>query len=220
MSTQYKEYGYASADAGWAHHYLMSPLRKLLGPPRSPILDIGCGNGAVARTLLVEGYDVWGVDASESGIRLANEASPGRFFVLDAALESLPAELSDIQFEVVISTEVIEHIYDPRAFLAFARSILPEGGELIVSTPYHGYAKNLALAISGRMDDHFTVLWDGGHIKFFSRKTLEAMLLEQGFSDIEFLGAGRFPFRWKSMLLKSRVFLSSASDKQSQLAVR
>jgi len=220
MSTSYKDYGYVSADAGWAQHYLMSPLRKLLGPPRGPILDIGCGNGAIARTLLSAGYDIWGVDASETGVRLANETTPGRFFVVDVASGSLPAELAGIQFDLAISTEVIEHLYDPRAFLAFARRILPEGGEFIVSTPYHGYAKNLALAISGRLDDHFTVLWDGGHIKFFSRKTLEAMLLEQGFSDIEFLGAGRLPFLWKSMLVKARVTLSGASVKQLQLAVR
>jgi hypothetical protein len=37
-----------------------------------------------------------------------------------------------------------------------------------VSTPYHGYHKNLGLALSGKMDAHFTALWEGGHIKFFS----------------------------------------------------
>ena len=42
----------------------------------------------------------------------------------------------------------------------------------MLSTPYHGYLKNLALAVSGRMDRHFTALHVGGHIKFFSIETL------------------------------------------------
>ena len=60
-------------------------------------------------------------------------------------------------------------------------------GTAIVSTPYHGYWKNLALAITGRMDAHFTALWDHGHIKFWSMKTLGALLFEAGFRDISFI---------------------------------
>ena len=51
----------------------------------------------------------------------------------------------------------------------------------------------------------FTVLWDGGHIKFFSRRTLEAMLSEQGLIVSAFLGVGRCPYFWKSMFVKARV---------------
>ncbi len=74
-----------------------------------------------------------------------------------------------------------------------------------MSTPYHGYLKNLALAATGKLDAHFTVLRDGGHIKFFSRRTLEQMLREQGFEVAGFAGAGRWPWLWKSMLVKARV---------------
>ena len=79
------------------------------------------------------------------------------------------------------------------------------GGEIIISTPYHGYLKNLALALSGKLDAHFTALWDGGHIKFFSRNTLETLLVESGFEVTDFIGAGRWPYLWKSMLIKARV---------------
>ena len=206
MSSNYKEYGYASSDQGTAHRYLLPALLEMLGPPRGFVLDLGCGNGAMALALIARGYDVWGVDASESGIKLANAGAPGRFFVMNFATGCLPAELSGKPFQSVISTEVIEHLYDPRGFLALAKRILQNtGGELIVSTPYHGYLKNLALAFSGRFDQHFTVLWDGGHIKFFSRRTLEAMLSEQGLIVSAFLGVGRCPYFWKSMFVKARV---------------
>jgi 2-polyprenyl-3-methyl-5-hydroxy-6-metoxy-1,4-benzoquinol methylase len=69
-------------------------------------------------------------------------------------------------FDVVISTEVIEHVYSPRALVANTFGLLRPGGEFIVTTPYHGYFKNLVLALSSCFDAHFTALWDGGPSNF------------------------------------------------------
>jgi 2-polyprenyl-3-methyl-5-hydroxy-6-metoxy-1,4-benzoquinol methylase len=106
-----------------------------------------------------------------------------------------------------IAIEVIEHLYSPRDYFDFCKRILQKsgGGKLIVSTPYHGYLKNVALSISGHMDKHFTVLWDGGHIKFWSKKTLSSVLVERGFTDLNFIGCGRLPYLWKSMIMTARV---------------
>jgi 2-polyprenyl-3-methyl-5-hydroxy-6-metoxy-1,4-benzoquinol methylase len=207
MTAEYRDYGYTSHGTSWPTSYLMSPLRPLIDFRKGAILDLGCGNGAIARSLIAEGYDVYGVDASTSGIAIANAHAPGRFFVMDIGEARLPDALADKRFATVISTEVIEHLYDPRGFLRLARQVLADagGGDLIVSTPYHGYLKNLALAVTGKLDAHFTALWDGGHIKFFSRSTLEQMLREEGFDVQAFVGAGRWPFLWKSMLMKARL---------------
>jgi hypothetical protein len=75
------------------------------------------------------------------------------------------------------------------------------GGTAIVSTPYHGYWKNLALAVTGRMDAHFTALWDHGHIKFWSIATLGELLREAGFVDIRFERVGQVPPLAKAMRL-------------------
>src|SRR2546425_251892 len=88
----------------------------------------------------------------------------------------------------------------PRSRESLPRSIVEPGGTLVISMPYHGYFKNLALALCGAMDRHFTVLWDGGHIKFFSIKTLSALLSEAGFSNIRFARVGRIPPFAKSMI--------------------
>lgn len=74
----------------------------------------------------------------------------------------------------------------------------------IISTPYHGYWKNLALALSGKMDAHFTALWDHGHIKFWSIDTLRRLLQEAGFAEIRFLRVGRIPPLAKSMIAVAR----------------
>ena len=67
--------------------------------------------------------------------------------------------------------------------LLCAFELLRPGGLFVVPTPYNGYLKNVALAVSGRMDRHWIALWDGGHIKFWSWKTIRVMLKEGGFVD-------------------------------------
>ncbi len=204
MNDAYKDYGWHEG-AVWSHQYLTPVVEAMLvGEQRRTILDLGCGNGALACRLLGQGFDVYGSDASESGIAVANASHPRHFFVQNIDSGALPDALAAIPFDTVISTEVIEHLYAPRAYMALVRSVLKKrGGELILSTPYHGYLKNLALAAAGRMDDHFTALWDGGHIKFWSRRTLTALLGEFGFEVREFRGAGRAPWLWKSMVVRA-----------------
>jgi 2-polyprenyl-3-methyl-5-hydroxy-6-metoxy-1,4-benzoquinol methylase len=204
MSGQYRDYGYDSGLRSCAHAYLLPQLRRMLAGCTGPILDVGCGNGAISRALLGDGLDVYGIDASASGVDIANAAAPGRFFVVDVAETALPPALAAKRFEVVIATEVIEHLYAPRALLGLAHRALGGSGWLVLSTPYHGYLKNLVMALTGTLDRHFTALWDGGHIKFFSRKTLARMLREEGFEVTEFAGAGRWPYLWKSMIVKAR----------------
>jgi 2-polyprenyl-3-methyl-5-hydroxy-6-metoxy-1,4-benzoquinol methylase len=76
---------------------------------------------------------------------------------------------------------VIEHFVRPFNLPRFAKQLLRPGGHLIISTPYHGYPKNLVLALANKWDAHLNPFWDGGHIKFWSRKTLSQLLNETGF---------------------------------------
>lgn len=209
MSVEIPQYEYVEMGEISSNSYLLPVLRKCLRGCSEPILDLGCGNGWIARQLIESGLNVYGVDASVSGVQIANNAAPGHFYELDVQSGRLPPELESIAFNTVISTEVIEHLYDPRSFVDFAKRILGKdgrtGGRLILTTPYHGYLKNLMLAITGHMDAHFTALWDGGHIKFFSRLTLESLLVERGFVIDRFEGAGRLPYLWKSMIVAARL---------------
>ena len=102
-----------------------------------------------------------------------------------------PSAVGAGSFDVAIATEVIEHLVRPRNLLGFAKQLLRPGGHLIISTPYHGYLKNLFIALSNKWDSHLAPLWDGGHIKLWSRKTLSQLLREAGFRVVRFIGAGR-----------------------------
>ena len=50
------------------------------------------------------------------------------------------------------------------------------------------------------MDRHFTALWPGGHVKFFSMQTLGHLLKEAGAKEINFMRVGRIPILAKSMV--------------------
>ncbi len=202
--SEYKDYGW-DASATHAHGYLYPTLRSLLLPYKGKwILDIGCGNGVIASQLIEDGFNVYGIDASETGITIANQKHSGRFFVQNISHQSLPKELSAFAFDVVISTEVIEHVYAPRSYMKLISNVLPDNGVVIISTPYHGYFKNIVLSITNKLDSHFTVLWDGGHIKFWSRRTLTMLLVAFGFEVIQFRGCGRLPYLWKSMFIVAK----------------
>jgi 2-polyprenyl-3-methyl-5-hydroxy-6-metoxy-1,4-benzoquinol methylase len=194
---------YSTPDLRGAHAYLLPSLLHLASdlPPHSRILDVGCGNGAVAREFAKLGHRVVGIDLAERGIRIARQSCPdGRFEVL-AADRNILQNLGEEPFDLVYSTEVVEHLYDPRAFIYGCHAAMKPQGKFICSTPYHGYLKNLAISLADGWDRHADPLFDGGHIKLFSRRTLSAMMIETGFRELQFRGAGRYPYLWKSMLI-------------------
>jgi len=104
---------------------------------------------------------------------------------------------------LILSCDVIEHLYCPSDLVECAFELLKPGGHLLLTTPFHGYWKNLALALTGRMDSHFDVFHDGGHIKFFSTRTLSILLKRHGFTDLHFSFYGRSPLLWMNMICLS-----------------
>ena len=196
-----REYEHAKLNS--SHGCLLPVLRKFLTDigPGTRVLDVGCGNGAVAAEIAKSGCEIVGIDLSETGIQHARQTCPsGRFEVLPAD-ENLLQNLGEEPFDFVYSLEVIEHLYSPRGFVQGCFRSTRPGGKFICSTPYHGYAKNLMISLLNGWDKHHNPCHEGEHIKFFSLRTLSDLLKQSGFRDLEFRGAGRAPFLWKSMVL-------------------
>lgn len=192
-------YCYDGASLNDSHACLLPALDRFLDSARpARVFEVGCGNGSVANWMASRGIEVSGIDFSESGIAQARRAYPELQLAVGSAYDDLSKVFG--QFPVVISLEVIEHLYFPRRFARSVFDLLEPGGTAFISIPFHGYLKNLALALTGRMDAHFTALWDGGHIKFFSEQTLGALLREAGFGTIRFLRVGRVAPLAKSMV--------------------
>ena len=199
------EYRYHSADPTHSNGYLWEPLRRIVTEHKladARIFEVGCGNGATSDMLSKLGYQVTAVDPSCSGIEHASSAYPHVSFHQGSAYDDLSSDYGT--YPIVVSLEVVEHCFWPRKYAKCVYELLEPGGTAIISTPYHGYWKNLALALAGKFDHHWSPLWDGGHIKFWSEKTLSSLLAEVGFTSIEFVRVGRIPPLAMSMIAIAR----------------
>lgn len=205
MKDDISGYRYDDHKLNSSHDYLLPMVKTILAnelPASRRIFELGCGNGSIANELSRSGFEVTGIDASEEGIAQARKFYPGLNLHSGSAYDDLRNQYG--QFPLVLSLEIVEHLYSPRKFARTVYDLLEPGGAAIISTPYHGYWKNLALALSGKMDAHFTVLWDHGHIKFWSIDTLTQLLREAEFQAITFRRVGRVPALAKSMIAVTR----------------
>jgi 2-polyprenyl-3-methyl-5-hydroxy-6-metoxy-1,4-benzoquinol methylase len=187
--------------------FLRKTLKYLRKGRAKTVLDAGCGDGNFTASIAEAGFDVFGIDLSEGGIRKAQERGTARAQFKVASLYDDYTTLfaGHATFDAVVSVEVIEHLYSPRRFVRAAYEVLPVGGLVIVTTPYWGYWKNIALSVTNRIDRALTPLWDGGHIKHWSRRTICQLFSELPFEFVAFEGAGRpIPYLWNGMLLVFR----------------
>ncbi|HLF97417.1 MAG TPA: class I SAM-dependent methyltransferase [Methylococcaceae bacterium] len=208
MTEVFTAYKYANAQLNASHSYLLPVLKNILHSRDSTgrLFELGCGNGSIASQINQMGFDVTGVDPSDEGIAHARMQYPHLKLFQGSAYDDLAETFG--RFPVVVSLEVVEHVYFPRKYARTIGNLLEPGGFAIISTPYHGYWKNLALAITGKMDAHFTALWDGGHIKFWSVKTLTELLSEAGLEVVRVERVGRIPPLAKSMIVLAKKAVS------------
>lgn len=199
-------YGWLSEDEPESCNYVAPRVLSILSKLKAQkVIDIGAGNGALCRRMAREGYNVVGLEPDKQGFEIARRHCPAASFYRLGVEDSPKVILADYPagFEVAISTEVIEHLYDPRLLLRFSREVLADRGFLILTTPYHGYLKNIAISIVNGWDRHLNPQ-DRGHIKFFSHKTMSVLLESEGFEVCKLGGVGRVPWMWKSMFVLAR----------------
>jgi 2-polyprenyl-3-methyl-5-hydroxy-6-metoxy-1,4-benzoquinol methylase len=205
---EHSGYEYHDNEASCAHEYLLpfvlNRVREISQGKSLKVLDLGCGNGYVASRIAEQGHSVTGVDVSYDGIEIARASFPGISYQLCSLYDDDLLDKIGEQVDCVISLEVVEHLFYPKKLFEQSRKVLVNGGSVIVSTPYHGYLKNLALSLTNGWDRHFGVDWDGGHIKFFSKTTLARMASSAGFVNIKFFPVGRFVGLWKAMIMVAR----------------
>jgi SAM-dependent methyltransferase len=137
------------------------------------------------------GARVTGVEVAEAALRRARRAHPELELVLVSIGGPLP--FGDASFDVVWSSEVIEHVADTARWLSEVRRVLAPGGRLLLTTPNHG---RLRLAIHGiaRYSEPL-----GDHLHLYSARSLRRLLEDFHFDDIRVRGAGGPPL-WRRLL--------------------
>ena len=185
--------------------YLVEPVTLLLPDllPGTRVLQIGLRACCWAECFAGRECKLVGVDLADTVVEAARRVCPqGRFQKMNVT-EDLCERLAEEPFDLVVSLEFVEHLYSPGQWAEACFRALKPGGRLVCSTPYYGYLKNLLIGVVDKWDEHFSALSEGGHVKFFSRKTLTQLLGGVGFQAIRFRGAGRLPYLWKSMVVSA-----------------
>jgi SAM-dependent methyltransferase len=158
-------------------------------------LDLGCGAGEFTAPLAEAAAHALGVDVAEAALTRARALHPKLDFRLIPVDGPLP--LDDNAFDLVWSSEVIEHVADTGRWLSEVRRVLAPGGRLLLTTPDHG---RLRVALGGI--ERFSEP-RGDHLHLYTRRSLTALLEEFGFGEIAIRGAGGLPLFRRVLLARA-----------------
>jgi SAM-dependent methyltransferase len=135
------------------------------------LLDVGCGFGWFVRQALARGYDAHGVDVSAHAVAVASRSLAGRIHA--GTPDTVPA-LADLRFDVIFGSHVIEHVTDPRRFVADLVTRLRPGGVIALVTP--DVTSGLA-RLSGRRWVSYKI---PEHVAYYSPVTMRRLLESEG----------------------------------------
>lgn len=154
-------------------------VRRVLdaAPPPARLLDIGCGTGGWSAALALAGYDVVGIDVNEDGIRAARARArrypdaKQEFHI--ARGESLP--FPDASFDVVVSTQVFEHVPDQEGFARECFRVLRPGGWSLHFMPNYMFP----------WEPHYRMIWPPRASRSMARRWLRLARRDPRFFDEE-----------------------------------
>ncbi len=170
------------------------------------ILDVGCGNGKLAEYLVGLRHEVVGIDA-----QIASEKKDSYTHIQQDL--SLVWKVAPDYFDMVICTDVAEHLYNPTHILKQSELVLKSGGLLIFGVPNHFDLRQRLRMFFGKGIVHWDNVqygqksWDYSHVRFFSLKDLGEMF--QSFNwqveqlQLNFMGGGLIPTRLTPTFLRA-----------------
>lgn len=187
--------------------FIIRTLKQHL-PEGATVLDVGCGNGIIARGLGNEGFNVYGIDVSQKAIEKARALTDNtnvRFDVISA--EALVADGQ--RYHAVICSEVLEHLNQPEKLLDVLYRSLTDNGVLIVTVPNgmgprevlvtkpvialqkkDNWVWRCILKVKGAMGYKGTTVQsdadDLTHVQFFSKTSLEGLARKTHFRIVRF----------------------------------
>ena len=169
-------------------------ISAMVPPNAASILDVGCSNGALGRSLkqAKQGREVSGIELDAD---FAAEARNYLRLVINADLNSMNWEeqLQGQTFDCIIFADVLEHLTDPVKCLSNARKHLAVGGCVIVSLPNIRHVSALAsIFISGVFPRKDRGIFDRTHLRWFTLTDARALLHETGFAVCD----ADFALRW------------------------
>ena len=160
-------------------HSSHSVILRWLGEGRGRrLLDVGAADGLLSRQLTERGWRVTAIEG-DPALAQAGARHCGRMITVNLDRE-IP--VGEGPFDVIVYGDVLEHLVDPlRVLVELDRSLGP-GGFVIISVPNVAHLWIRLLLLVGRFDYLDRGILDHSHLRFFTERSLRAMLADAGLS--------------------------------------
>jgi len=175
-NTQRYNYAFDPDGDAWAARL----LRQL--PERGHILELGPGPGAMTKALAARGYRVVVLENDPKALQALQNLD---IQIIECDLNNdsdwsakLASHMGTQRFDAVLACDVLEHLYHPEAVLRRLSDFLEPLGRLVISVPNIAYAGVVAALRHGTFDYADKGQLDHTHLRFFTRRNMEAVLLE------------------------------------------
>lgn len=167
-------------------------MLEYLPSTATTVLDVGCGEGAFAKSLKeksINDLDIWGIELmEEQGLKAKNVLSK----VLIGKCEELIGEIPSNYFDIIFFNDVLEHLIDPYDVLKLMKAKLKDNGLIVSSIPnvrYHNTFMDLVL--NKNWDYRSSGVLDKTHLRFFTKRSIVKMYESLGFEIMEHKGINR-----------------------------
>jgi SAM-dependent methyltransferase len=144
------------------------------------LLEIGCGNGDTAAYALATGKCTFacGVELCDEPAEIARQKLQA---VHIGDIEHLDLPYPDQYFDVLVMSEVIEHLRDPWAVLRKLRIFLKPGAVVLSGSPNVAHHSVLRMLLHGRWDYAPVGIMDRTHLRWFTPQTYAQLFIDSGF---------------------------------------
>lgn len=172
-------------DSYYKAQYLRTDMCHFLPNQYSKVLEIGCGAGNF-RQFLNAPCEYWGIEPSQYEADIAKTKLDK---VFDDFYDNVVNELPNVFFDLVIANDVIEHMQQPCEFLQSIKTKMTENAFIILSVPNVRYYNNLnELLFKKDWRYRDSGVLDKTHLRFFTKKSFERLICENGFEIEEIKG--------------------------------
>ena len=154
------------------------------------ILDIGCGDGSLARLLVKQNCIVDGITLSE--IEREEAAKSMRKVCVHNAENGLPFEGLEL-YDVIICSHVLEHICYPQKLMNDMHRLLRSGGIIIVALPNIMHYSSRWSLMKGNFNYQDAGLWDYTHFRWYTFETGKQLLEQNNFTVVKATVTGDLP---------------------------
>lgn len=175
--------GYSKKPANYFSGARKAFIDDLPINPQARLLEIGCGNGDTSAYAIATGKCGWcaGVEICAEP---ANEARQRLNEVIVGDVEDLKLPFPDEYFDILIMSEVIEHLRDPWTTLIKLRNHMKPGSLVMAGSPNVAHFSVILMLLQGRWEYTNVGIMDGTHLRWFTPSTYKKLFQDSGFEVI------------------------------------